>query len=718
MQQEQIEAALAELAASKRDARERRQLLSAMSLTMLRQPALGAQLVTHMLTTSEESGGLEDMTDLLGTALDEARMAQENQQARGDAFLSAIEEALELAAAEGRLGLSQRLLFASIWASYELQAPRVLQLSQAEMDAAQPDIAQARAAEAMIDQHFANLEKEAGGDVFMLHAALGEGFPAMPPELRDFVVQKTVLRPGDIYAELGIYWLLDREAAIRLAAARGLAKRLEAGLLTAENVARLVVLRSWMPQDSARELLDRILRDALRSGLTAATSSESWEVHEVLASLPDGGGAQTVAISLRSGRKRKVAMVLLKQRHGVKDAFIIPRSSSRDLKQFLEQVLEETDALKVPPAWLEQTLAMALAEGLEAGRPPAVGLIEIARLCGLSDLRPQAQATADLLEEPAARLEIAALSPQARGRLIARSGRWPRRHSIVDSWFEESDRAHELLEQPKSERAREADLWRLLETRRDWWTRMLALSAQLLEAAEHPDAPAFVATAQALLEGRSLKKTPVMADVHERTIGVWLSSRPGNVPYPLHQARDAAMEPLPPESQDAALEPLLHETPPERRGEFARLLKGAPITADWIDGFLMGAILAPKVVPPNSWVSAILDMVATTFDPNKIDRFLELMVIRANGALQQATSREAFDKAMAKRSKKAMGNWAAGFSHSHDHFHSAWPSRSLGADDRALIQLIARTGAQGFTKEDIKLLGQWVVARDEKNRRR
>jgi len=50
----------------------------------------------------------------------------------------------------------------------------------------------------------------------------------------------------------------------------------------------------------------------------------------------------------------------------------------------------------------------------------------------------------------------------------------------------------------------------------------VALSADVLAAASHPDAESFTATAMALQDGRDLKNIPVMADVHEQTIEAWV----------------------------------------------------------------------------------------------------------------------------------------------------------------------------------------------------
>lgn len=86
----------------------------------------------------------------------------------------------------------------------------------------------------------------------------------------------------------------------------------------------------------------------------------------MLATLPDGGGAQSIGIALQSGGQRKAAMLLLKQGFGVKDAYVIPCASASEQKLLMRRLAEETGALEVPFDCLKRVLPMMLAEDLAA----------------------------------------------------------------------------------------------------------------------------------------------------------------------------------------------------------------------------------------------------------------------------------------------------------------------------------------------------------------
>lgn len=699
----ELETILAELAQLQDDFDARREVLDRASLAMLHRPALGGRLIAKLCVTDENAPELGPLTELLGSSLDAARIASENRKKRGDAFLQAVTEAVNLAAGQDRLPPFHRLLIASAWARIGLPAPAALELSATDIDTSdlRYEMASRTEAETVLDDLFRNLIKQTEGDALALHAALAETFPAMPADMRAHVIMLSTERPEPIHAKLSCFWLLDRDAAIRAAAAHALADRAAAGTLPADLASRMVVLRNWMPNDEARATVDRAVKLAMRSGLTAGAAPQPWKIHSALATLPDGGGALSILITLQSGGSRKVAMLLLKQEHGVKDAYTIPCSSASEQKALVQRVQQETGAVSVPTSWLKRAVSMALADGLTAGLPPAPGLIEVTELCGLDLLRPETVSTETLIANLPAVERLRSLSAQARGKLINASEDWWDRHEIVHSWFEESDHAHEALDGARSPRGVEAALWRWLETRRNFWARLVARAADVLAAAGDQDADSFTATAMALLEGRDLKKTPFMQDVHEQTIEAWVFDDPDVDQSATLEAWVEQAEPKAPK--------------PEGKGELERLVKGTAITADWIDGFLMSVTLAPKIIAPNRWLPEILNGVMASLTPDSVQRFAGLILMRANACVEHAEDPAEFAAAITRLSKMAMRDWAAGFSFASGHFRASWPAKSTAPDDRALINQVSDAMSTGFSAPEVKTLSKWIAVRHARN---
>ena len=349
MAKSRIDEALAALKAAGNDGvGARREVLEGLSIDLLHRSALGGQIVARICAIAEPSPRDEDLLEFLGAGLDAARIARENGKARGQTFIDAVDAALGLARGQGRMTSAHSLIFAQLWTRNGLPAPVALALQVEEVvPAAGRRASNPAEGDALLERLFAELIQQAEGEPLALHHALTESFPAMPPEMRDHVVAYSVGRSDPLHADMACYWLLDPSPRIRLSAAKGLADRLAGGELPGSILTSLVVLRSWMPEDAARATVDTILKDAMRKSITPPAEQVPWMLHSIRASLPDGGGAQSIGIALQSGSQRKMAMLLLKQGQGVTDAYTITCRTARDQKSIVERMTEEVGALAV-----------------------------------------------------------------------------------------------------------------------------------------------------------------------------------------------------------------------------------------------------------------------------------------------------------------------------------------------------------------------------------
>jgi len=195
--------------------------------------------------------------------------------------------------------------------------------------------------------------------------------------------------------------------------------------------------------------------------------------------------------------------------------------SASEQKALSQRVVGETGASRVTGSCLERNLSMALADGLAAGFPAAPGLIEVAEICGFSELRPETYTPEALIAALPGAKRVGGLSARERSELIDDSEDWHERHDVVGSWFEESDDVHDIMQNAHGMPPRIEALWKWIEGRRNDWAMLVARSADVLAAAEHPDAESFIATAMALREGGDLKKIPLMDNILRETIGAW-----------------------------------------------------------------------------------------------------------------------------------------------------------------------------------------------------
>ncbi len=645
---------------------------------LLERPDDAAALLAQTAESAAAAKGDEErMSQLLGTALDEARMARENGQRCGALFIEGLEARLGELVASNALTLKGSLAVSGTWARAGLPSPAILAARQDAFTEAMEDGEEPADLETLLDGLIGSLTREHGGNVSALHALFAEMLPTVPSEARRVLVRLAVARPQEIFAELGCAWLLDSDAEIRSGAVEGLSDRLAAGTASAEMMVRLTILRSWLADAALRDRLDDLVREALRKGVVGATKAPEHKLHRIVASLVDGSGAQSMAAAVQIGGTRSVAVVLLKQGFGVKDAYVLPCDSATEQRRILSMLTDEIEAQDVPRAYMEQALGLALGEGLEAGLAPVPGLVDVAQSCGLNDLRPlSASVEATLaLADPEGR--VANLTVQARGRLITASQHWPEAYPVLESWFEDSDETLEALESAKSHTALTRKMWRVLEDRRAHWTALIARNALLLRALGSDHAEEFIAVAAALKDGRDIKKTPVMKFICEQSIMVWLDRQDEpDAPF------DANFDVPSTGSSMAPANWSMPDATAETAGELAKLLHPAGLTEPWLEGYLTGICTAPLFVTPSDWLAPLLHLVeASLKSEKKLTRFINLLMPRYNGTLAKL---RAPDENLIPADIPLIPVWADGYLTAWEATKPSWPAKTLGPKGKTM----------------------------------
>ena len=664
-------------------------------------PDLAAQLVDEMAGISTVGPREEQLSRLLGAALDEARMARENGQKRGAALVDALEEQLDRLVAANGLSFRGRLLMSACWVRAGLKPPESLASGQdniaetpSHMETEDPaDIGD------LFDSLLGNLIDAEEGSASAVHAVFSEMLPTVPADARYALVRAAVSRPDDLYAELGCAWLLDAAGEVRRAAADGLFDRLEAGRLSAQVLARLTIMRSWLVDEALKGRVDELLRAAMRAGVAAPERGSHRKTHRIVASMVDGSGAQSMAAAIQSGRSsRSVAVVLLKQGFGVKDAYVIPCASATEQRDVIATITDEIEACDVSGDYMSDAICLALSDGLEAGIAPVPGLADVAQVCGLTELRPRAAAVGDILAVADPEGETAGLSVQARGRLVNASRSWADRYPMLSSWFEDSDETVEALEKATSRAALNRAMWNVLEARREHWAKVIARNALLLRAAGQDGANEFVAVAAAIMEGRDLKKTPVMQFVFDQSLDVWFDRRSAPVDLFGGLESDLPFGEMPP-SLPTEMPPL--DLKPEKKGELAKLLEPAGLTEPWLDGYLTGICTAPLFVSPPDWLGPLIHLVSeNAVSERKLQRFVKLSMLRYNATLARLSGAD--ETRLIPADYPLLPLWADGYLTAWEANKSCWPAKALGREGKMIRTLLedatdGRINRTGFT---------------------
>ena len=106
-------------------------------------------------------------------------------------------------------------------------------------------------------------------DEHYLHRKLDERIGTLPEELRAAFAYEVACRDEAVCGRIGMYWLLDGSAEVRLGAAEGFRERAQREIVEPVSAALVPLIRNWMPADAGRTLLDEALAEARRRELVA-----------------------------------------------------------------------------------------------------------------------------------------------------------------------------------------------------------------------------------------------------------------------------------------------------------------------------------------------------------------------------------------------------------------------------------------------------------------
>ena len=361
------------------------ELLRRCGKELLARPVWCAELIQEAKTGPLSGGQMLVLT----AALDEARMADENAQRKGRAFLDDVRDVVTLLNTE--LTSQAALSLSCAWTRAGLTPPPSLAHAVipedpdafADTDGI-PDIP-----DEMFDKIFKGFNEIGEQSVSAMLALLDEMLPTLPPEARFAFIRKLATRSEPLCGEAAAALLLATDASVRAGALAGLALRQEAGDLSQALFSRITLIRSWLEDEDSLRRVDAIIRSALKRGTQEPATHSKPKIHRVVSSMIDGSGAQSISMAIQSGSRRALAVVLLKQGFGVKDAFVLPCTSATEQKGMIAQIAEEAGALEATVNYAFTALSWALADGQANGSMPAPGLLDVVETAGFADLRPR-----------------------------------------------------------------------------------------------------------------------------------------------------------------------------------------------------------------------------------------------------------------------------------------------------------------------------------------
>lgn len=456
---------------------------------------------------------------LLGHALEQVRYAVDRESPDGIALAETLRRTLLNAGADGRISAPVLLQVLHSFASAKLEMGddlRALMQHMIECDGETRELVE----EGDWDEHLAGAVTAFDGDAFAIYGFLEETATAMPEEMRAVFVTAMYAMDTPVVREAAVGFLCSPWPSIRVGLAGLIEQSAPDGAVSPVMLRRMIALRNWLPANE-RPALDRAIKACRKNGVACASWPKAAAAR-VLATGVDGSGAHSVNFMVPDGRKQIFMAMLGKIGSGVRDAWVGPGMSKKELKEVEQRF--STDSLLTPSTIEYAAIAVRglLAMNVASGTMPPFGLLAVAERVGLENLNPEpimaARLVADLLDDvPPERL-----SPASVATALAGSAHWHRRRPMLATWFEDDTAVRQLLaKRGNKEKHKAALLAGILQRRRGKWAELLAWTALAgKHASPASDWQDFAIVAREFLGTRPLGEIPFAHCIAEATVDV------------------------------------------------------------------------------------------------------------------------------------------------------------------------------------------------------
>jgi hypothetical protein len=365
--------------------------------------------------------------------------------------------------------------------------------------------------------HLAKVAEELEGDPYAIHGCLAETAGTMPDDVRAMLILAAFAQGSPALREAFVGWLLDSGSVVRRNVANLLSEG--KGVVSDTMLRRMIAIRNWLPEDD-RPQLDEAIRSCRLKRVSCATWPKT-KVLELYVTGFDGSGAQSILGVASEGRRRAVAGVLLKQRFGVRDAWVQHAATVAEAKGVIEAMENQTLLIPTTHRYVLTAIRRFLGVNARSGVLPPFALLDFAETVGLSELNPEYAPTEELIASLCSELTPEHFTEQAVARALKASSQWSLRNPTFDSWFEDGDEAAELLKRKRLSQAKRRSLLLAgpLEKRRRHWAELIALTALMMKHVPHDDAwEEMAVVAREMLGSRPLDEFGVMNEVAKTTI--------------------------------------------------------------------------------------------------------------------------------------------------------------------------------------------------------
>ncbi len=387
-------------------------------------PDWSLQIFDYLKNNQHDRERIEIAIHLLSECLDQARYRMDRKDPYGQELLDAIKQVgdpiVDLLRPEYRMAINQVI--------FETKVPlKFIRLHTSESKKLQPDI------QPLLPEMLDKLRREAGfKTAFELHELLLPHIQQLPTEEQLALIAELALSKKLIAHENAVLMLLHPESEVRSQVANLLNQLTDKKLFTPFDLRRLILLRSWVPEEE-RESIDQLILKLKKNKLQPAPFL-STKPSRIISTIVDGAGAGMITFETKQLKKRVVGGMLFKIGFGIKDVWSIKKAH----KNYFDDLLEQYDSngveyKNVSVSYLNTIVQHFLNESVFSKQAPSALLLDLAETIGSDKWKPNP------LDWSATVQSLTEMLPYTSDQLIKRaldSADWDWDLTLNDYWFE------------------------------------------------------------------------------------------------------------------------------------------------------------------------------------------------------------------------------------------------------------------------------------------
>lgn len=371
-----------------------------------------------------------------------------------------------------------------------------------------------------------DLVSEIGNNPFELMQNLSEFGNSFPDEYRAMMGSVMVSASSEVVRDAGVGWLFDASPLVQTAVASALIAQAQIGQITGNTLRRLILSRSWFP-DQVRPAIDSTIKEARKRG----TDTEPFKPAEPIdfrATGFDGSGCQSLFVICKTGRKYALASLLVKHGFGIRDVWVQKDMTRRDVDGMIGQVEYQMDVNQTNPDYIGTAVEHFIGVSVKHGHPLPFALLDFLETTGLSASKPNYITARDLIENLCSSKLDETQFQSAMKSAVVSSRLWPDEYPIFESWFEDDVDMERILGKGRltQKKAMEKIFVNIIEPHRELWAERLVWVALSMRSSDPAcDWIYFALVARALILGLAVKDIPIMEFIASQSATAYLQQR-------------------------------------------------------------------------------------------------------------------------------------------------------------------------------------------------